>query len=111
MENYVSFYILILASIHQLFFFFFFFFFWGGGGQGGISEFHVFTQLLLLFGALGDYYVLNGSKFWITNGPDAEVLVVYAKTDHNNPIPQHGISCFLIEKVLVLKIFQEAPAN
>ena len=29
----------------------------------------------------GDHYVLNGSKMWITNGPDADVLVVYAKTD------------------------------
>ena len=29
----------------------------------------------------GDYYVLNGSKFWITNGPHADVLIVYAKTD------------------------------
>src|SRR5215212_4819309 len=29
----------------------------------------------------GDRYVLNGSKFWITNGPDADVLVIYAKTD------------------------------
>nr|KAF6387110.1 isovaleryl-CoA dehydrogenase [Myotis myotis] len=29
----------------------------------------------------GDHYVLNGNKFWITNGPDADVLVVYAKTD------------------------------
>ncbi|KAJ7380794.1 hypothetical protein OS493_007176 [Desmophyllum pertusum] len=46
----------------------------------------------------GDYYVLNGTKMWITNGPDAEVLVVYAKTDPSNPKPQHGISCFLIEK-------------
>ena len=36
---------------------------------------------------------------WITNGPDAEVLVVYAKTDASNPKPQHGITCFLIEKV------------
>ena len=44
----------------------------------------------------GDRYVLNGSKMWITNGPDAEVLVVYAKTD-----PQagaRGITAFLIEK-------------
>jgi isovaleryl-CoA dehydrogenase len=44
----------------------------------------------------GDRYVLNGNKMWITNGPDAEVLVVYAKTD-----PQagaRGISAFLIEK-------------
>ena len=39
---------------------------------------------------------------WITNGPDAEVLVVYAKTDPSNPKPQRGITCFLIEKVLVL---------
>jgi len=41
-------------------------------------------------------YVLNGSKMWITNGPDSEVLVVYAKTD-----PQagsRGITAFLIEK-------------
>ena len=43
-----------------------------------------------------DGYVLNGRKMWITNGPDAEVLLVYAKTD-----PQagsKGISAFLIEK-------------
>ena len=46
----------------------------------------------------GDSYILNGSKFWITNGPDADVLVVYAKTDPKNPKPQHGISAFLIEK-------------
>jgi isovaleryl-CoA dehydrogenase len=46
----------------------------------------------------GDYYVLNGSKFWITNGPDADVLIVYAKTNYNTSKPQHGISTFLIEK-------------
>ncbi|KAL3877938.1 hypothetical protein ACJMK2_035579 [Sinanodonta woodiana] len=46
----------------------------------------------------GDYYVLNGSKFWITNGPDADVLVVYAKTDFNTDKPQHGITAFLVEK-------------
>ncbi|CAG9560661.1 unnamed protein product [Danaus chrysippus] len=45
----------------------------------------------------GDYYVLNGNKFWITNGPDADVLVVYARTSLTNK-PQHGISAFLIEK-------------
>ncbi|XP_072940478.1 isovaleryl-CoA dehydrogenase, mitochondrial [Epargyreus clarus] len=45
----------------------------------------------------GDYYVLNGNKFWITNGPDADVLVVYAKTNQTSK-PQHGISAFLIEK-------------
>lgn len=46
----------------------------------------------------GDYYVLNGNKFWITNGPDADVLVVYAKTDMTTAKPQHGVSAFLIEK-------------
>jgi isovaleryl-CoA dehydrogenase len=44
----------------------------------------------------GDHYVLNGSKMWITNGPDADTLVVYAKTDvHAGP---RGITAFLIEK-------------
>ena len=47
----------------------------------------------------GDYYVLNGSKFWITNGPDADVLVVYAKTNFDTDKPQHGITAFLVEKV------------
>ena len=49
----------------------------------------------------GDYYVLNGSKYWITNGPDADVLVVYAKTDVEKK--EHGITTFLIEKVCRLK--------
>ena len=44
----------------------------------------------------GDRYVLNGSKMWITNGPDAEVLVVYAKTDPD--AGSRGITAFLIEK-------------
>jgi len=44
----------------------------------------------------GDDYILNGSKFWITNGPEADVLVVYAKTDMQ--AHQHGITAFLIEK-------------
>ena len=44
----------------------------------------------------GDHYVLNGTKMWITNGPDADTLVVYAKTDvHAGP---RGITAFLIEK-------------
>jgi isovaleryl-CoA dehydrogenase len=43
-----------------------------------------------------DGYVLNGTKMWITNGPDADLLVVYAKTDPN--AGARGISCFLIEK-------------
>ncbi|XP_041431343.1 isovaleryl-CoA dehydrogenase, mitochondrial isoform X2 [Xenopus laevis] len=45
----------------------------------------------------GDYYVLNGNKFWITNGPDADVLVVYAKTDLSVQ-PARGITAFLVEK-------------
>lgn len=45
----------------------------------------------------GDYYVLNGTKFWITNGPDAETFVVYARTDPNAK-PQHGITAFIIER-------------
>jgi isovaleryl-CoA dehydrogenase len=44
----------------------------------------------------GDRYVLNGSKMWITNGPNADVLVVYAKTDP--AAGPRGISAFLIEK-------------
>src|ERR671919_264711 len=44
----------------------------------------------------GDRYVLNGSKMWITNGPEAEVLVVYAKTDPE--AGARGITAFLIEK-------------
>jgi isovaleryl-CoA dehydrogenase len=43
-----------------------------------------------------DRYVLNGSKMWITNGPDADVLVVYAKTDPE--AGARGITAFLIEK-------------
>jgi len=44
----------------------------------------------------GERYVLNGNKMWITNGPEAEVLVVYAKTDAN--AGPRGITAFLIEK-------------
>src|SRR5271165_5481042 len=44
----------------------------------------------------GDRYVLNGNKMWITNGPDANVLVVYAKTDPE--AGPRGITAFLIEK-------------
>lgn len=44
----------------------------------------------------GDRYVLNGSKFWITNGPQAETLIVYAKTDPD--AGSKGITAFLIEK-------------
>src|ERR671925_334880 len=44
----------------------------------------------------GDRYVLSGSKFWITNGPVAETLVVYAKTDPD--AGARGITAFIIEK-------------
>ena len=44
----------------------------------------------------GDTYVLNGGKFWITNGPSADVLVVYAKTEPD--ANSRGITAFLIEK-------------
>ena len=44
----------------------------------------------------GDRYILNGNKMWITNGPTADVLVVYAKTDPEKN--SRGITAFLIEK-------------
>ena len=44
----------------------------------------------------GDQYVLNGNKMWITNGPDATTLVVYAKTDPD--AGSKGITAFLIDK-------------
>ena len=44
----------------------------------------------------GDRYILNGNKMWITNGPDADTLVVYAKTDPE--AGPRGITAFLIEK-------------
>ncbi|EIZ1280550.1 isovaleryl-CoA dehydrogenase [Vibrio vulnificus] len=44
----------------------------------------------------GDHFVLNGSKMWITNGPDAHTLVVYAKT--NPKAEAHGITAFIIER-------------
>ncbi|NOZ42567.1 MAG: isovaleryl-CoA dehydrogenase [Alphaproteobacteria bacterium] len=44
----------------------------------------------------GDQYILNGTKMWITNGPDADILVVYAKTDI--AAGPKGITAFIIEK-------------
>jgi isovaleryl-CoA dehydrogenase len=44
----------------------------------------------------GGYYVLNGSKMWITNGPDADTLVVYAKTEPE--AGARGITAFIVEK-------------
>ena len=62
-----------------------------------------------------DYYVLNGTKFWITNGPYADTLVVYARTNPNAAKPAHGITAFLVgnqsknptnpAKTLRIKIF------
>lgn len=44
----------------------------------------------------GDHYLLNGTKMWITNGPDADVIVVYAKTDPN--AGARGITAFIVER-------------
>jgi isovaleryl-CoA dehydrogenase len=44
----------------------------------------------------GDKYILNGNKMWITNGPDADVIVVYAKTDLN--AGAKGMTAFIVEK-------------
>ena len=44
----------------------------------------------------GDRYILNGSKMWITNGPDAHTFVIYAKTDFD--AGQRGITAFIVEK-------------
>ena len=52
-----------------------------------------------------DRYVLNGTKYWITNGPDADTLVVYAKTDPD--AGSKGITAFLVEKSM--KGFSTSP--
>ncbi|TDF53916.1 acyl-CoA dehydrogenase family protein, partial [Cupriavidus sp. L7L] len=44
----------------------------------------------------GDRYVLNGTKMWITNGPDCDVLVVYAKTEPE--LGARGMTAFIVEK-------------
>ena len=53
----------------------------------------------------GDRYILNGSKMWITNGPNADTVVVYAKTDPD--AQQRGITAFIIEKSM--KGFSTSP--
>ena len=53
----------------------------------------------------GGRYIINGSKMWITNGPDADTLVVYAKTDPD--ANQRGITAFIIEKGM--KGFSTSP--
>ncbi|XP_030385599.1 isovaleryl-CoA dehydrogenase, mitochondrial [Scaptodrosophila lebanonensis] len=45
----------------------------------------------------GDYYVLNGTKFWITNGSDADTLIVYAKTGAAGVPDKHSITAFIVE--------------
>jgi isovaleryl-CoA dehydrogenase len=52
-----------------------------------------------------DRYVLNGTKYWITNGPDADTLVVYAKTDP--AAGSKGITAFIVEKTM--KGFSTSP--
>ncbi len=53
----------------------------------------------------GDCFILNGSKMWITNGPNADTLVVYAKTDPG--AGKHGITAFIIERGM--KGFSTSP--
>eukprot|EP01116_Phalansterium_solitarium_P017108 TRINITY_DN4133_c0_g1_i2.p1 TRINITY_DN4133_c0_g1~~TRINITY_DN4133_c0_g1_i2.p1 ORF type:complete len:428 (-),score=167.93 TRINITY_DN4133_c0_g1_i2:25-1308(-) len=57
----------------------------------------------------GDHYVLNGSKFWITNGPDADVLIVYAKTSSPSSgiAPSKSVTAFIIERGM--KGFRSGP--
>ena len=56
------------------------------------------TSMRLRAEKVSGHYVLNGSKMWITNGPDADTLVVYAKTDPT--ADAHGITAFIVEKGL-----------
>ncbi len=53
----------------------------------------------------GDRYLLNGSKMWITNGPDADVIVVYAKTDPE--AGPRGITAFIVERDFGVKTAQK----
>jgi len=53
----------------------------------------------------GDRYILNGTKMWITNGPDADVVVVYAKTDIE--AGAKGISTFIVEKSFGIEVAQK----
>jgi len=53
----------------------------------------------------GDRYILNGTKMWITNGPDADVVVVYAKTD--TAADARGISTFIVEKSFGIEVAQK----
>jgi len=44
----------------------------------------------------GDNFILNGSKMWITNGPNADTMIIYAKTNFDTK-PSHGITAFLVD--------------
>ena len=50
------------------------------------------------YDCVGDDYILQGTKMWITNGPDADVLIVYAKTDP--AAHQKGVTAFIVERVI-----------
>src|SRR5207253_3754949 len=54
------------------------------------------VSMMLRAAKQGDRYVLNGTKMWITNGPDADTLIVYAKTDVH--AGHKGITAFIVEK-------------
>ncbi|WP_047044597.1 isovaleryl-CoA dehydrogenase [Vibrio mexicanus] len=54
------------------------------------------VSMQLLATDKGDHFCLNGNKMWITNGPDADTLIVYAKTSPEHEA--HGISAFIIER-------------
>ena len=54
------------------------------------------TSMRLRADLRGDAYVLNGAKMWVTNGPDADVVIVYAKTQP--AAGTHGITAFIVEK-------------
>jgi isovaleryl-CoA dehydrogenase len=53
----------------------------------------------------GDHYILDGDKMWVTNGPDADLVIVYAKTDPT--AGAHGITAFIVESVF--KGFRTTP--
>ena len=52
----------------------------------------------------GDDYILQGTKMWITNGPDADVLIVYAKTDP--AAHQKGVTAFIVERVMLICLYK-----
>ena len=53
----------------------------------------------------GNHYILNGTKMWITNGPDADIIIVYAKTD--TTAGPKGISAFIVERKFGVKTAQK----